>query len=178
MKSKAKKTNNGFNVTKKGKEEFYKPNESHEINVTMDELDEMSDKVCEFMVETVLKGRKCIAIEDINTVHALGCYTHDKIHKIAESLVQDILNENRKENNEEEAESTELPVKEITITMDEVKEIATNACTLIMKSIMKDRQEVYKTDINAFRVIGDFIKEKINKIADLSELAIDSMPEN
>ena len=178
MKAKAKKNSNGFNVTKKGKEEFYKPSERHEINVTMDELDEMSEKVCEFMVETVLKGRKYIAVEDINTVHALGCYTHDKIHKIAESLVQDILNENRKENNEEKAESSEIPVKEITITMDEAKEIATNVCTLIMKSIMKDRQEVYKTDITAFRVIGDFIREKINVIADSAELAIDNAPEN
>ena len=173
MKAKAKRMSNGFNVTKNGKEEFYKPNESHEINVSMEELDSMSEKVCEFMVETVLKGRKYVALEDINTVHALGCYTHDKIHKIAESLVQDILNDNRNKDAKEKVESGEENVKEITVTMDEIKDITATVCKLVMEGIMKGRQEVYKADINAFRVIGDFIREKINNVADMAEVAIE-----
>lgn len=80
---------------------------------------------------------------------------------------------NYKKSTEKHEPISEQKYLEVTLPVEEMSNIAKKACTQIIQEILKGRKEIYQTDVNALYVIADFLRDKIQNVAELASQAID-----
>lgn len=72
---------------------YYRPNKNYPINVSGNELKEMSKEACEYIFKLGSKGKKNIDIKSLNTVRALLFCIKETMYSILEDTAKDITDE-------------------------------------------------------------------------------------